>query len=84
MHQTQALDAYEREDLAAEGISEAEFQHANDLVPADSCQDSCHLVLANCDSQDKLNTNFMASRRPRCVLMCWSWPALQCRTLCTT
>lgn len=34
VHQVQASDAYEREDLAAEGISEAEFQHANDLVPA--------------------------------------------------
>ena len=34
MHQIQASDAYERENLAAEGVSEAEFQHANDLVPA--------------------------------------------------
>ena len=34
VHQVQASNAYEREDLADEGISEAEFQHANDLVPA--------------------------------------------------
>ncbi|KAK9834982.1 hypothetical protein WJX81_001936 [Elliptochloris bilobata] len=33
-HQVQAEEIHRREDLAAEGISEAEFRHANDLVSA--------------------------------------------------
>ena len=80
VHQVQASDAYEREDLAAEGISEAEFHHANDLVPAATCHDSCHPVLADCDSQEKLKLSCWPPDGLD-ALLCWSWPVCLCQTL---